>query len=175
MSFDPDALLAMGRYEATLTDAEGNVLAEIGFDNLITTVGKNLLLDQALAGSAYTAAEFMGLISSASFTAVAAADTMASHGGWLESGGANAPTMSSSRQAMTWNAATSGVKGVAAASSFVFTGSGTVQGAFIVGGSGASATVANTSGVLISAGTLVAAQPVISGNTLTVSYSLTLT
>lgn len=164
-----------GRYDAICTDEHGATLWAQSFDNLVTTVGKNLLLDQALAGSAYTASEFMGLISSASFSAVAAADTMASHAGWLESGGANAPTMSSARQTCAWGAASSGTKALSAGLAFVFTGSGTVQGAFIVGGSGAVSTVASTAGTLISAGTLAVAQPVISGNTLTVSYSMTLT
>jgi hypothetical protein len=130
MSFDPDSLIALGRYEATLTDENGTVLAEFGFDNLITTTGKNLLLDQGLAASAYTAADFMGLISSASFSAVAAADTMTSHAGWLEAGTTNAPTMSSTRQTLAWSAAAGGVKGTSAPASFVFTGTGTVQGAF---------------------------------------------
>lgn len=175
MSFDPDSLIALGRYEATLTDETGKVLAEFAWDNLITTVGKNLLLDQGLAASAYTAADFMGLISSASFSAVAAADTMTSHAGWLEAGTTNAPTMSSTRQTLAWSAASGGVKGTSAPASFVFTGTGTVQGAFIAAGSGATSAVLNTGGVLFSAGTLTTAQPVISGNTLTVSYTATLT
>lgn len=167
-----------GRYHATCTDAAGTVLWQQEFDNLITNAGKALLLDQGLAGSGYTAAEYMGLISSTSFSAVAAADTGASHSGWLESGGANAPTMSSTRQTCAWSAASGAgtvSKALTAGLSFVFTGSGTVQGAFLVGGSGAVATVASTAGTLISAGTLAVAQPVINGNTLTVSYTAQLT
>jgi hypothetical protein len=167
-----------GTYTATCTDTEGQVLWQQEFDNLVTNVGKALVLDQSLAGSSYTATEYMGLISSTSFSAVAAADTMSSHAGWLESGGANAPTMSSTRQTCAWSAAAgSGTvsKALSAGLAFVFTGSGTVQGAFLVGGASASATVANTGGTLISAGTLAVAQPVINGNTLTVSYTAQLT
>lgn len=170
-----DRSTVVGRYAAVCRDASGVELWREEFDNLVTTVGKNFMLDQALAGSSYTAAEFMGLISSASFTAVSAADTMASHGGWLESGSANAPTMSSTRQTCAWSAASAGVKALSAGLTFTFTGTGTVQGAFITGGSGAVATVGSTAGTLYSAGTLGTPQPVISGNTLTVSYSTTLT
>lgn len=170
-----DEAMVIGRFIAVCRDADGTELWSEEFDNLITTVGKNFLLDQALAGSAYTAAEFMGLISSTSFSAVSAADTMTSHAGWLEAGSANAPTYSGNRDTCAWSAASGGVKALSAGLVFTFTGTGTVQGAFIVGGSGASATIANTGGTLYSAGTLATPQPVISTNTLTLSYSTTLT
>ena len=168
-----DTTKITGRFSAELV-RDGVVIDRFEWDNLITTVGKNFLLDQALAGSAYTAAEYMGLISSASFTAVAAGDTMSSHAGWLEAGVANAPTFAA-RLAVSWSAAASGVKALSAAASFTFTGSGTVQGAFLTGGSGASATIANTGGTLYSAGTISPTRAVISGDVLNVSYSSTLT
>jgi hypothetical protein len=171
-----DGAKVVGRYTAVCRDADGKELWRDEFDNLVTTAGKNFLLDSALAGSSYSATEYIGLISSTSWSAVVAADTMASHAGWLESGGANAPTMSSTRQTCAWSSASAGVKALSAGLTFTFTGSGTVQGAFIVGGTGAVSTVANTSGTLYSGGVLSGgAQPVISGNTLTVSYSTTLT
>jgi hypothetical protein len=170
-----DALRGSGRFSAICRDADHRLLWEIEFDNLLTTLGKNFLLDQALAGSSYTATEYMGLISSTSFTAVAAGDTTASHAGWLEAGSANAPTYSGTRDTCAWSAASAGVKALSAGLVFTFTGSGTVQGAFIVAGSGASPAIDNTSGTLYAAGTLGTAQPVISGNTLTLSYSTTLT
>jgi hypothetical protein len=170
-----DEIKALGRFIAICRDADGHELWSEEFDNLITTLGKNLLLDQGLAGSSYTAVEYMGLISSTSFTAVAAGDTMASHAGWLEAGSSNAPTYSGTRNTTVWSAASAGVKALSAGLVFTFTGSGTVQGAFIVAGSGASATLMNTGGVLYSAGTLGTPQPVISTNTLTLSYSSTLT
>jgi hypothetical protein len=171
-----DVTRTAGRFTAILRDADGVELWRDEFDNLLTTLGKNILLDTTLAGSAYTVVgPFMGLISSASFSAVSAADTMASHAGWLESGGANAPTMSSTRQTCVWSAASAGVKALSAGLTFTFTGSGTVQGAFITLSTGAVSTVGSTAGTLYSAGTLGTPQPVISGNTLTVSYSTTLT
>jgi hypothetical protein len=63
-----------------------------GLRNLVTTAGKHDMLDKYLAGSASSGAFYMGLISSVSYTAVAAADTMSSHADWTEAGIANAPT-----------------------------------------------------------------------------------
>jgi len=71
----------------------GALLWEQVIDNVVCTLGKNLMLQTTLTGSGYTVVgPYMGLISSVSFTAVAAADTMALHTGWLEAGSTNAPT-----------------------------------------------------------------------------------
>ncbi len=177
-----DALTVAGKYVAICRDKEGNVLWSEEFDNLLTQTGKAMLLDQGLAGSSYTAAEYLGLISSTSYTGVSGGDTPASHSGWLEAGGANAPTYSGTRQTCAWSAATtsgasaySATKALSAGLSFTFTGSGTVQGAFIVGGSGANATVGNTGGIMYSAGAFATPQAVVSSNVLTVTYQTTLT
>jgi len=177
-----DNVKVVGRYVAICRDKDGKEIWREEFDNLLTQSGKGLLLDQGLAGSSYTAAEYLGLISSTSFTAVSGGDTMSSHSGWLEAGSANAPTYSGNRATTAWSASTlsgspsySATKSLSAGLTFTFTGSGTVQGAFIVGGSGASATVGSTAGTLYSAGTFGVPQPVVSTNTLTVYYSTTLT
>jgi hypothetical protein len=99
---------------------------------------------------------------------------MSSHSGWLEAGNAHAPTYTGSRATMSFGAASAGVIS-STGNQFVFTGSGTVQGAFITFSTSANGTIDNTSGVLFSEGTLSSPQPVISGNTLTNSYTLTLT
>lgn len=157
-------------------DADGTLLWREAFDNVVTTLGKNLLLDTTLAGSAYTVVgPYLGLISSVSFTATAAGDTMASHAGWLESGGANAPTMSSTRGACAWSAAANGAKPLSAAATYSFNGAGTLQGAFLVLGTGAVSTVGDTNGTLYSAGVFGTPQPVISGNTVSTSYTASLT
>lgn len=144
-------------------------------DNVVCTLGKNLALDTFLAGVAYTVTgPFLGLISSSGFTAVSAADTMASHTGWVEAGIANAPTYSGGRPTAAWAAASAGAKALSAPASYTFTGSGTVQGAFMTYGTGAVATVDNTAGTLLSASAFGTGQPVISGNVLTLSYSLSM-
>lgn len=165
-----------GHFYMECHDSEGNLLWENDFDNLITTLGKNFLLDTTLGGSSYTVVgPFMGLISSASFSAVAAADTMASHSGWLECNATNAPNYTGNRQTPAFGAASAGVKAMSAGLAYVMSNSGTIQGAFMVTGSGAVNTNTSTAGTLFNAGTLATAQPVISGNTVTVSWSGTLT
>lgn len=174
-----DKITVAGRFSMRCVDSDGEELWSEEFDNLLTTLAKNLLLDTTLAGSAYTTVgPFMGLISSVGFSAVAAADTMASHAGWNEAqGSTNLPDYTGNRQTAAFSAASAGVKAMSAALNFVITSAGTntVQGAFMVTNTGAVNTKNSTAGTLFNAGTLAAAQPVISGNTLQVSWSGTLT
>jgi hypothetical protein len=66
-------------FTAWFVDKDGLEQRRDTAENTVVTVGTNLILDQALAGSAYTVTgPFMGLISSVSYTAIAAGDTMAS-------------------------------------------------------------------------------------------------
>ena len=163
---------ARGHFSAICRDRDGNELWREEYDNLVTTVGKNYLLDNGMAGSAYTAAFFLGLITRTSFTAVAAADTMACHAGWLEGGGANAPAYSeAARRTAAWAAASAGSKALSAGLVFTFTSAGTIKGSFLTTVS----TKDGTTGTLFSAGVFSGGdQPVVNTNTLTVSYSLSM-
>lgn len=156
-------------YMASLCEVKSELVAE----NLVTTVGKNYLLDNGLAGSAFTAAYYMGLISSTSYSTIVAADTMSSHAGWLEAGIANTPTYSeSARRTAAWSATSAGSKALSAALRFTFTGSGTVKGCFLT----TVATKDGTTGTLYSAGLFTGGdQPVVNTNTLDVSYTASLT
>lgn len=140
--------------------------------NLVVTTGKNYLLDNGMAGSAYTAAFYLGLISSVGYTAVAAGDTMASHAGWTEAGtGPNFPLFSQvARPAVSWSAAAAGVKAIAASIVFnIITTGGTVQGAFLT----TVTTLNGTTGTLFSGGVFSGGAKVVApGDTLNVSYSL---
>lgn len=79
-----------GHYVVECRDADGNLKWRDTIANLVTTVGKNDALDKYLSGSAYTVAFYIGLISSVSYSAIAAADTMSSHAGWRPSAPARA-------------------------------------------------------------------------------------
>ena len=151
------------------------LLWEDTIDNVVCTVGKNLMLQTTLTGSAYTVTgPYMGLISSVSYTAVAAADTMASHTGWTEAGSTNAPTFAA-RGTPAFGTAASGAISLSSATSFTMTGAGTLVGAFITYGPGAVSTLMSTAGTLLSAGAFTGGnQPVNSGNIVQVSYSLSL-
>jgi hypothetical protein len=167
---------AHGRYEIECIGADGKLKWRDTVDNVVAIVGKNLALDSFLAGATYTVTgPFMGLISSTSYTAVAAGDTMASHAGWLEAGGTNAPTYTGNRKTAVWATAAAGAKALSAALSFAITGTGTVKGAFLCYGSGALNTKDNTAGVLWSAGTFSTGdKAVVNGDTLNVNYSTSL-
>jgi hypothetical protein len=152
-------------------DRTRRVIREVDWHNTVMTIGKNYLLDNGMAGASYTAAFYMGLVSSVSYTAISAADTAASHAGWTEGGNANAPTYSGARKTTAWSAASAGAKALSAALVFTFTGSGTVKGCFL----STASTVDATSGTLFSAGLFSGGdQPVVSTNTLSVSYSLSI-
>lgn len=160
-----------GRYEVECRDKDGNLKWKDHINNLITTVGKNDLLDKYLAGSSYTAAFYLGLISSVSYTAVAAGDTMSSHAGWLEAGAANVPIYSQgARPTAAWSSASSGSK--ALSSSLIYTiatTGGTLKGCFLT----TVATKDGTTGILFSAGTFSGGDKIVSvADSLSVSYSL---
>lgn len=141
--------------------------------NLVTTVGANLALDTILAGSAYTAACFIGLIDT-NASAAAIGDTMASHAGWLEVGATNAPAYTAPRKTPSWSAASAKSKASSSISAFAFTSGGTVGGCFLVFGSGAVSTIDSTAGVLYSAGAFTGgSKTVAASDSLTVTYTAT--
>lgn len=138
------------------------------FHNLITNVGKNDLLDKYLKGSSYTQTIRMGLKGAGS---AAAADTQASHAGWTERGGTNAPAYTGNRKDVTMGSASSQVS-TSPTQAFAITSSGTVDGCFI--NNGGSATKDDTTGVLFSAGDFSGgAKTVANLDTLNVVYTLT--
>ena len=148
-------------------------------NNVVCTLGKNVMLDAALAGSGYSVVgPYMGLISSVSYgVGPAVGDTMSSHAGWVEAGSAsNFPLYTTPRKTCVWSAAGSGSKALSAALSFpIITTGGTVKGCFIVYGTGAVSTIADTNGTLYSAGTFTSGDKIVGvGDTLQVSYQTSL-
>jgi len=152
---------------------DGELLWEALAPNMVVTVGKNLILDQALTSGATTM--YLGLISNTGWTGVAATDTMASHPGWNEAGTTYAPTYSGGRQPISFQPAASGSKTIASNPNFTMGSSGMLTGAFVVAGAGASTTVMSTTGVLMSAGQFTGGNyAVLPANIIAIGYSIAL-
>lgn len=145
--------------------ADGNIKWHDGFSNIVVTAGKNDLLTKYFKGSTYTAAWSIGLIDNAAFVAVAAADTMSTHPGWVESiAYANAV-----RPDLILGSASSGsIDNSAAPASFAINSTATIRGAFI---SSNNAKGGGT-GTLYSAGTFAASRSVSPGDTLNITVTL---
>ena len=163
---------------------DGVILSKETFTNTVMTEGKNAMLTNTLKGSSYTAVNYMGLISSVSFTSINALDTMANlvagatYNQWKEAGVANAPTYTSGlRLAPSFGTASGGSMPQTATTNFTMTGAGTVKGCFLAiksaAGVAPTSTVADLNGAMWSAGTftdkVVAANDVIQ-----VTYSTSL-
>jgi len=171
-----------GVYHVECRDVDGNVKWTESFPNLVNAVGKQLMLNTLLAGTAYTTTgPFLGLIGTTSPTFLAA-DTMTSHAGWTEFtnytvGG------SAVRGTAVFSAATSSGLSpanitTAAATAITYTitgGGGNVTGCFLVTGAGASSTLSNTGGTLYSAGAFGTPKATTAGDTVSVTYSTTAT
>lgn len=136
------------------------------FYNLVTTAGRNNLLDRGFKAGGAANAWFVGLVDNASFTAYAAADTMASHAGWLES----SVYANATRPAYVGAAPVAGsMDNSASKAVFTINASGSVKGAFLTD----SSVVNGAVGTLYGVGSLAAVRTVTSGDTLNITITLT--
>ena len=171
---------AHGVYVAECFDAAGNLKWRDTVDNVVCTEGKNVMLDQALAGSSYSVTgPYMGLISSVSYVAGVLATDLGTQingtNGWKEAGGANAPTYTGNRKTCAWSSAAAGAKALSAALAFAITGTGTIKGCFIVFFTNAVNTKDDAHGTLWSAGLFTGGDKVVANtDTVNVSYSTSL-
>lgn len=162
-----ESLFVHGHFEVWCVGPDGKEKWRDTIDNVVTTLGKNDLLDKYLNGSAYTATFRMGLKGAG---VAVAADTQASHASWLEQGLANAPTYTGNRKSVVMGASSAG-SSVSPVQAFAITSSGTVSGCFT--NNGGSATIDNTTGVLFSAGDFSGGtKTVTNGDTINVTYTL---
>ena len=148
-------------YQFVCRDASGAIKWEETVNNVVTTEGKDFLLDSFLKGSNYTAAFYLGLASAGS---KAATDSLATHAAWTE-----LTPYAGNRPAIAWGTSTlNGTDGINTATGVVFTANAgaTVTGAFICN------VASGTSGKLYSVSDLTAPKTLLSGDTLTVTPTI---
>lgn len=160
-----DLLQQRGVWHIQKFDKNGNLLESIKFNNGIVDVGVRHVYDCAFHAGSQITTWYIGLIDNSGFSALANADTMASHAGWNEFTTYNEATR------VEWAEGAASGRTIASATpaDFSITGSGTVKGAFLVSNS----TKNGTDGVLWSTGVFANPPTVANGETLKVTYSLT--
>ena len=145
-------------FSVTCLDAEGNVKWNEEVDNLVLTAGKTDIVDKYLKGSAYTAAWYLLLKGAGT---IAVGDTLASHAGWTEL----QPYAGTNRPAITW--------GTTASGSNTSTAVGiSINATATVAGAGITPVQTGTSGLLYNAADFSVARSVVSGDTLNVTVTI---
>lgn len=152
-------------YVVEAFDSDGNLKWRDEFDNIVVTAGLNDALDKYFKGSSYTAAHYVGLTDST--PTVAAGDTMASHGGWVEITDYSQGT----RPAFTPGTVSAGsVDNSASKAVFSINATVTVGGAFVTTNS----TKGGSTGTLYGAGAFSGGdRSLINGDTLNVTVTAT--
>ena len=155
-----------GRFKIEIISKDGVVKHTEEFDNGVTTVGRNLMLDVMFHGGSASATWYIGFIDNSGYTAVAAADTLASTA-------RNEVTTydESTRQAWTEGAASAGSITSSSVSTFTIAGSGTLRGIFVADNS----TKSGTTGTLWSTALFASATAVADDDQIKITYTVNLT
>ena len=167
-----DSASAKGVYKIQCHDAQGNLKWEDEAPNLVVNVGLQDMNAKYFTGSAYTAAWYIGLYGAGASNTPAAGDTMSSHAGWTEV----TAYSQSTRPACTFGTPSTANPSVATNSaspaSFSINATTTVGGAFLTSNN----TKGGSTGTLYSAADFSSPgdRSVVSGDTLSVSYTLSL-
>lgn len=179
----PEGMGLEGFYHVECRDPQGNLKWEETVPNLVVAVGKQLMLDTLLKGSAYTVVgPFLGL-TKVSLTP-AATDTMttlvttnaAEFINYTVGGSAVRGTAVFASATSSGSTPSNVTTSTASAITYTITGAGgTVYGCFLVTGAGASSTQSSTAGTLYSEGNFTTAKVTTAGDTVSVTYSTTAT
>lgn len=141
----------------------GEVLDSFESENLVTTQGATNILDAMFDGGTVPATWYLGLISGATPTIVAA-DTLASHSGWTEF-----TSYTGNRQVYDPDEPSIGVcVNNTNVCEFPITATGTISGAFLC------SAASGTSGILFSATQYSSNYSVVNGDTYKITYTVRL-
>jgi hypothetical protein len=142
----------------------GKVIGVYDLDNAVTDVGLNAILDIMFHSATQITAWYIGLIDNASYTALALADTMASHAGWIEF------TDYSETYRQTWGAGAASSRSItdATAAEFSITDTGTLKGLFLC----SEHTISGTTGTLWATAAFASNIVVANGDTARITYTI---
>lgn len=161
-----DHLDLRGFYPQVEHYRDGKLFDVYSFHNDITNEGKNEILDVFFSDATQIAASswYIGLISNSGYSALAAGDTMASHGGWTEFTGYTQSTR------VAWGPGNPASQSITNASpaTFDINATGTLKGIFVTSNS----TKSGTTGKLWATGLFAADVPVSSGDQMKITYTV---
>lgn len=158
-----------GVFHAVCRGPDGVIKWEDDAPNLVTTAGKNELLDAAIKTGQAAPTYYLGLVTGPGVAGANVADTMGSHAGWTE----NTSYDEATRVAFVPGAIASGsVANTASPAVFTLSASVTIGGSFLTDGSAKG----GTTGVLYSVGAFSNGDKTGADNdTITVTYTATIT
>lgn len=159
-------LKTKNKYTFECYSADGTLKWTEEVYNIVVNEGLNEILNKFWKGSAYTAAFYVGLVSTT--PTIAAADTMSSHAGWTEV----TAYSEANRQALTLGTvASQSVDNSASKAVFTINSSTSVGGAFITTNN----TKGGTTGILIGGAAFTAGNRtgLVAGDVLNVTVTLT--
>ena len=164
MKHDTDYTIGLkNTWDVVCYDSDGQEKWREINKNLVTTEGLNHVLSIVLDGGTQITTWYVGLAGAGT---KAAADTMSSHSGWA----VVADYSESVRQTLTLGTASAGsIDNSACKATFSINGTATVAGAFITSNN----TKSGTTGTLYGVVDFSASRSVVSGDTLTVTVTLT--
>ena len=143
---------------------DGKVIGQYSMPNGIVDVGLNHILETEFNGGTQVTAWYIGLIDNASFSALAAADTMSSHAGWIENDDYSGGTRPE------WTAGTAASRQITNSSTvdFSINATATIKGIFITSNS----TKNGTTGTLWATAAFGSNVSVQNGDTLKITYTV---
>ena len=168
-----EAAQATGVYHVECHDKDGNLKWSADTKNLVVNAGLAYMAGTALTSVTQITTWYLGLYGAAASNSPAAGDTMSSHAGWTEI----VPYSNSTRVAATFVTATTAnpsvVTNTASPAVFNINNTATVGGAFLTSDS----TKSGITGTLFSAADFGSPgdRSVVSGDTLSVTYTFSLT
>lgn len=153
-----------GRFQIEHRNKAGELIGVYDVPNGIVDEGLNHILETEFNGGTPITTWYMGLIDNASFSALANADTMASHAGWIENDDYDEATRPE------WTAGTAASRQITNASTVDFSINATVtlKGIFITSNN----TKAGTTGTLWSTASFSSNVSANNGDTLKVTYTV---